>query len=138
MIPPTGDYLSFLMGAPNISDEELSKLSISVVETTNGGSRCLLIPQDCVQAYKELIQAELEPGYWNELVGRDAIVFLFKLVDGTLKEFTYSAATRVEIAHLCSELNDDPIKETSDIPGYLARNTFYRELMVAHYGVRDV
>ena len=79
----------------------------------------------------------MRPGFWNEMVGREEMFFLFKLRDGTLKEFRYSAETRDEIARLCTELNKDPVKRTSDMPRYLASNPFYRELAVRFPGATD-
>ena len=137
MIPGPHEYLSFLMAAPEISDEELSRLGIEVVETFGSGIRGLLIPGDRLVAYKALVRDRMRPGFWNEMVGREEMFFLFKLRDGTLKEFRYSAETRDEIARLCTELNKDPVKRTSDMPRYLASNPFYRELAVRFPGATD-
>lgn len=134
MIPQPDEYLSYLMGAPTVSDEDLTALGITVVETKADGCRCLVIPESVLPAYRQLLRDRLESGYWNEIVGRSRIVFFYQLADGPFTEHTYSEATRGEIAHLCSELNDDPIEWTSDMPRYLASNPFYTELMVAYYG----
>ena len=47
--------------------------------------------------------------------------------DGAIKEFVYSEEVRLEIAALCSQLNHDPIEETSDLLNYMAENEFYAE-----------
>ena len=137
MIPRANERLSFLMGAQAISDEELTRLGIEIVERIGSGIRGLLIPDQSLQAYRELVRLKLTAGFWNETVGRREISFQFKLADGTLREFISSAANREEIARLCAELNKDPIEKTSDIPRYLAGNVFYRELMMEHHGVSD-
>jgi hypothetical protein len=72
---------------------------------------------------------KLTPGFWNDIVGRQEILFIFKLADGTVAELALSDATRSEIARLCTSLNNDPIEKTSDMPHYLAGNPFYREVI---------
>ncbi len=134
MIPGPDEYLSFLMGAPDISDDELSRLGVGIVETVGSGIRGLLIPGRSLPEYKALIRERLKRGFWNEMVGREEMHFVFKLSDGTLKELRYSAETRDEIARLCTELNKDPIERTSDMPRYLARNPFYRDVALQFHG----
>lgn len=137
MIPAPHEYLSFLMGASTISDEELSCLGIEIVDRFRSGIRGLLISRASLLAYRDLVREKIEPGFWNDIVGRTEIFFLFKLPDGTVEELTYSAGNREEIGRLCAELNKDPIEKTSDVPRYLAENPFYRELMVTFHDVRD-
>jgi hypothetical protein len=136
VLPGPLEYLSFLMAAPDISDEELDRLGIEIVERFGSEARGLLIPGQRLAAYRALVGEKIRSGFWNEMVGRDEMFFLFKLSDGTLKELRYSAKTRDEIARLCSELNNDPIERTSDMPRYLAGNPFYRDVAVRfHRGV---
>jgi len=137
VIPRASESLSFLMGAQAISDEDLTRLGVEIVQRMGTGIRALLIPNRSLQAYRELIRLKLNAGFWNETIGRSEIFFQFKLAAGTVKELAYSPANREEIARLCSELNNDPLEKTSDIPRYLAGNSFYRELMVTHHGVSD-
>ncbi len=134
MISGPDEYLSFLMAAPDISDDELHGLGVRIVETVGPQIRGLLIPSQSLPEYKSLIRERLKRGFWSEMVGREEMHFLFKLSDGMLKELRYSAETRDEIAGLCTELNDDPIEETSDMPRYLAGNPFYRDVAVQFYG----
>ncbi len=134
MIPESNEYLSFLMAAPDISDEELSRLGIEILETHGSGIRGLRIPGSGLPEYKALIRERMKLGFWNEMVGRDEIIFLFKLSEGTLKELHYSEKTRDKIAHLCTDLNKDPIERTSDMPNYLAGNPFYREAVIQFHG----
>ena len=134
MIPGPDQYISLLMGAPSASDKELTTLGVEVLKRFEGDTRGLLVPADSSRAYKQLIREKLEPGFWNDLVGADEIIFLFKLLDGTVVELTLSESNRAEIARLCSSLNGDPIEKTSDIPAYFAANPFYREAMVEYYG----
>ncbi len=137
MIPESNEYLSFLMAAPDISDEELNRCGIEVVETFGSGIRGLLIPGHSLPAYKALIRERMKFGFWNEMVGQDEMIFLFKLPDGTFKELHYSEKTRDEIARLCTDLNKDPIERTSDMPRYLAGNPFYREVAIRFHGATE-
>ena len=133
MIPEADEYISFLMGSAAISDEELVDLGIEVVRGAGSPFRGLLIPGSSLDAYKALVREKLTPGFWNDILGRQEILFVFKLADGTLEEFIYSEANRERIASLCTSLNGDPIETTSDLLRYLAGNPFYRELLVAFH-----
>ena len=135
MIPDNDEYLSLLMGASGISDLDLESLGIEILERFGSEVRGLRVPGDCLARYRQLVGQRMTTGFWNDLVGRDAIYFLFKLADGTVKEFTLSEANRDEIAILCSALNGDPIEKTSDLPRYFVSNPFYRDAMVAFHGV---
>jgi hypothetical protein len=136
MIPVSDEYLSFLMGAAAISDRELAQLGIRIVQGAGSAFRGLLIPAASLAAYKALVREKITAGFWNDIVGCREIFFIFKLADGTIRELAFSEATRVEIAHLCSSLNKDPIEKTSDMPRYLAGNPFYRELIAAFHAGR--
>jgi hypothetical protein len=134
MIPRPHEYLSFLMGADAIDDEELTSLDVEILRGAGSGFRGLLIPEKSLAAYKTLVREKLAPGFWNDILGREEVFFIFKLADGAVRELTLSEDTRSEIAHLCSSLNKDPIEKTSDVLRYLAGNPFYRELIEAFYG----
>lgn len=134
MIPEPGEYLSVLMGAPTLSELELEEAGVRVLRRIAPGVLGLLVPASSVRRYHQLVRAHLEPGFWNDLVGRDEILFVFKLRDGVMKEFTLCDDNREEIARLCSELNGDPFELTSDLPRYFAANPFYRDVMLAFHG----
>jgi len=134
MIPGPGEYLSLLMAAPDISDDELNSIGVRILQTFGSGIRGLLVPSQSLPEYKAVIREKLTNGFWNEMVSREEMHFMFKLSDGTLKELRYSGETRAEIAQLCTALNDDPIERTSDMPRYLADNVFYRDVAVQFHG----
>jgi hypothetical protein len=127
--------LSFLMGASAISDEDLRTLGIEIIEPIKDDIRGLRIPDKSLKLYKKLLKEKLQPGYWNEIVGKTQILFIFKLTDGTVHELIYSPETKNEIAKLCSQLNNDPIEKTSDLLKYIASNKFYRKAMIKWYDV---
>jgi hypothetical protein len=133
MIPKPHEYLSFLMGADAIDDEELTSLDVEILRGAGSPFRGLLIPEKSLSAYKTLVREKLTPGFWNDILGREKVFFIFKLADGTVRELALSEGARPEIACLCSSLNKDPIEKTSDVLRYLAGNPFYRELIEAFY-----
>ena len=135
MIPRDEEYISFLMGASAIPDEELRVVGIEILESVGGDIRKLLIPEGTLDAYKEVIRQKLQPGYWNDVVGRTVIIFMFKMSDGIMRELIYSPENREEISRLCSKMNDDPIEKTADVLRYMAANSFYRDTMVECHGV---
>lgn len=135
MIPGAGEYLSFLMGGAAISDDQLERLGIRIVQGAGSAFRSLLIPGASLRAYRTLVRERITPGFWNDIIGREEILFVFKLPDGRVEELAYSEASGAQIAALCTALNDDPIEETSDLPRYLAGNSFYHESMVAFHNV---
>jgi hypothetical protein len=131
MIPQANEYLSFLMGADAIADHELTRLGAKILRGAGSAFRGLLIPQAGLSAYRALVRGKMTPGYWNEILGREEILFIFKLSDGSIRELAFSEATAPEIARLCSALSGDPIEKTCDISRYLAGNAFYREAIEA-------
>ena len=130
MIPGEHEYLSFLMGGSAISDRELQVLGVKILEGRGSDVRKLLIPESSLDGYKELVRQKLQPGYWNDIVGRTTVVFLFRMRDKTVSELVYSPGNRQEISRLCSKMNGEPLEKTGDILRYLAANSFYRDAMV--------
>jgi hypothetical protein len=133
VIPEPHEYLSFLMGVDAIADDDLTNLGVKILERHGSAARGLLVPASSLSPYSALVRERLSPGFWNEIVGRQGILFIFKLTDGTIREFALSEATSSEISQLCSSLNDDPIEKTSDLPRYLSGNLFYKDLIAALY-----
>lgn len=120
---------SYLMGAKDISNGELKKLGISIIEDSSSNARKLEIPVKNLSKYKKLVKDKLEKGYWNEVVGHE-VWFLFKEEDGAVREFVLSEDSKEEIARLCTELNKDPIEKTRNIWLYLADNDWYEPFII--------
>ena len=134
MIPGPGEYLSLLMNAPSLTEAQLEEAGVRIVERFGPNVLGLLIESSCIPAYQGLVRDRLQPGYWNESVGRDEILFVFKLVSGAIEEFTLSEENQGKISRLCSELNGEPPEKTSDLPAYLAAHPFYADAMIACHG----
>ena len=129
MIPDPHEYLSFLMGVEAITDADLTTMGVTILERHGSAARGLLVPAASLPRYSALVRERRKRGCWNEIVGDQEILFIFKLADGTLREITFSEATSSQIAQLCSSLNGDPSAKTSDGPRYLAGTARERELI---------
>ena len=79
MIPEDHEYLSFLMGALTISDEQLRAAGVEILESVGSDIRGLRIPESVLESYMDLVRSKLQPGYWNEVVGRTTVIFIFKM-----------------------------------------------------------
>jgi len=127
-------YLSYLMGAPRLTDEELLALGAEIVQRGKT-VRCLRVPAAAVDEYLRLVAEKLEPTYWNEVVGPRDIRFVFKLEDGSVRLLPLGPDTEAEIGALCAALNNEPPEKTKDVLRYLASNRFYRDALAEWYGV---
>lgn len=130
-------YLSYLMGAPKITDQELVQAGVEIVGESDSGSRKLKIPASALGVYEKLVTNKLDNGFWTDIVGERKIIFIFKFADGSAKQLVFTEDTREEIARLCSQLSGDPIEKTSDVLSYLAANDFYKNFIAEHYVVAE-
>lgn len=121
-------YLSYLMGAGKITDEQLAGLGVEIVE-----KKKLKIPAEKLQGYIDLIKTCLNPGFWNEVIGAEEIIFVFKFKDETIKEFKLSIENESEIAKLCSEFANESPEKTKNVYKYISENSFYHDFMMEHY-----
>jgi len=125
-------YLSYLMGAKDISDEEIKSLDISI-EDRNDEDRSLKIPEEKLLQYIELVKAKLSKGFWNEIIGASEITFIFKFDDGSIKKYILSPENEQEIDKLCAKFNNEPADKTANVYKYISDNNFYHDFMVEHY-----
>lgn len=125
------------MGAPKITDQELEQLGLEIVDKSETDSRKLHVPSTVLAQYEQLVSDKIDNGFWNDIVGEKEIIFIFKLVDGSVKRLVLSDTTKQEIAQLCSQLNGDPIEKTSDTLNYLAGNSFYKGFIETHYNLKN-
>ena len=126
-------YLSYLMGAENITDEDITALGVNIEETKQDGERTLTIPEDTLPQYIELIKNKLNNGFWNEIVGSGEIIFIFKFKDGSVKEYYLTLESEHEISPLCSEFSNTPLDKTANVYKYISDNKFYHDFMMEHY-----
>jgi hypothetical protein len=137
VIPELNQYLSFLMGVDAITDDNLTDIGVKVLKKHGAAAREVLAPSASLASYRTLVRDRLIPGFWNEIVGAREILFIFKLADSTVVELALSESTAPQIAQLCSSLNGDPLAKTSDVLGYLAENSLYRDLIASGVAARS-
>ena len=121
------------MGASRIDDKDLSNLGISIEETKPDGDRCLKMSEENLAQYIELIKNKLDVGFWNEIVGEQDIVFIFKFKDGSIKEYRLTVDNEHEIDKLCAEFANEQPEKTANIYKYISDNKFYHDFMLEHY-----
>lgn len=126
-------YLSYLMGAGNIKDNDLTSFGIDIEEKKSDGDRALKIPEDKLSQYIELIKSRLTNGFWNEIVGANKILFIFKFKNGSIREYSLSSENEREIDALCAEFNDESLPKVTDVYKWLAENKFYHDFMSENY-----
>jgi len=137
VIPALNEYLSFLMGVDTITDDDLTDIGVKILKRHGAAGRELLVPSASLSSYTTLVRERLSPEFWNEIVGSQEILFIFKLADSTVVELEFSESTAPQIAQLCSSLNGDALEKTSDVAGYLAENSLYRDLIAAGHTARS-
>lgn len=125
--------LSYLMGAENIQDIELESLGIEIKEIKPDGDRALVVPDEKLPEYIELIKLKLTEGFWNEVVGEKEIIFIFKFKDGHIEEYKLSPDNEREIDKLCADFNNEPPDKTANVYKYISDNSFYHDFMMEHY-----
>ena len=125
--------LSYLMGAENIKDTELEGLGVEIKETKPDGDRTLIITDEKLPQYIELIKSKLTNGFWNEVIGEKDIIFIFKFKDGHTEEYKLSLDNEKEIDKLCAEFNNEPPDKTANVYKYISDNKFYHDFMIEHY-----
>ncbi len=120
------------MGADKITDEQLEGLGVGI-EKDSDGDKKLKIPSEKLGEYIELIKSGLNLGFWNEMVGAEEIIFVFKFKDGNVKEYKLSVENEAEIAKLCSEFAGESPDKTKNVYKYISGNSFYHDFMIEHY-----
>lgn len=123
------NYRSYLMGAEDVSDEELNNLEISVVESLEGGSRKIEIPRGNLDVYWKLLEEKLTPGFWNEVVGED-IIFLFKHKDGKIEKLELTTESEKKIDELAKEFSGVDNNSAETVWGWLANNDWYTDFVI--------
>ena len=126
-------YISYLMGGNDIQDSQLEVLDIKIVEKESDGDRKLEIPSETLTQYIQLVKDKLTISFWNEIVGCEEILFIFKFKDESVKEYKLSLGNEVEIDKLCVEFNNEQPEKIHNVYKWLSKNNFYHDLMIEHY-----
>ena len=117
---------SYLMGAKQISDNDLKNLGIKIVGKSDSGSRKLEIPVDKLNEYEKLITEKLDNGFWNEYIG-DEVVFIFKNKQGEIRKIVLNMETEQEIDKLAAEYNGENWTQKQSVWAWLADCDWYKD-----------
>jgi leucyl-tRNA synthetase len=120
---------SYLMGAKNIADAELSAINVKILKKLESGSRSLEIPESSLIDYIRLIKEKLNSGFWNEIVGKE-ILFIFKDKTGKTEEIILTKNTSSKIERLGAEYNSEPYLGQASTWKWLAENETYKDLII--------
>lgn len=127
------ESLSYLMGAEEISDDELNALNITIADRADSGSRMLKIPEESLPGYIEIIKTKMTRGFWNEIIGPKSILFIFKFEDGHIEEYALSPENERKVDQLCERFNNELPHESPNVYRYLSENDFYHDFMLEHW-----
>lgn len=116
---------SYVMGVEDIS-AKLKDIGVTIVETTQDGDYKVIIPENSVKNYEELISSALKPGYWNEYVGQQT-VFIFKDKDGVVRRFVLSSENSNEILKLCEKYANTTF---GSVKTMLEGQAFYQKMRI--------
>ena len=119
---------SYLMGASKITDDNLTKLGIKILEKAKDGDRKIEIPKSKLEEYEKLISLKLDDGFWNEYLGEE-IVFLFKHKNGKVERIVLNRKTEERIDELAAKFVGEKWNK-SCVWKWLAENSFYTDLIV--------
>jgi len=89
---------SFVMGVDEI-DDKLKQLGVSFEKTETANYK-VTIPEEKLQIYEDFVKENLKPGFWNEYVNGDEIVFIFKDKQGEVSRYVYGEDNEKRILDL--------------------------------------
>lgn len=127
------DYISYLMGAEEISDQELTDIGVTIVSKSESGSRKITIPSASIDKYADLIRAKMSPGFWNEYMNDTNIVFIFKHKEGRLEEYHLSPENEVQVDKLAAQFANQELGKDHNVYKWLSENDYYHDLMMQNY-----
>lgn len=121
------------MGGKDITNEDLVALGVVIEKKDEDGDRSIRIEEERLGEYIELVKSKLTAGFWNEIIGESEIIFIFKLKNGSIKEYRLSPENEQKIDDLCAEFNDEEKNENANVYKYISGNKFYHDFMLEHY-----
>ncbi len=121
---------TYIMGQRNISTSDIELIGGRVDSITDAGHICAEFPATKAKRFEELINEKMEPGFWNEYLTEEQVVFIFKHKDGRLQRFVLSDENEHEICSLGNKFNNQPAPSPKDTPwSWFANNSWYAPLV---------
>ncbi|MGE5312931.1 MAG: class I tRNA ligase family protein [Acidobacteriota bacterium] len=117
-----GGFRSYVMGQNNISKEDFEKIDVTVHKVNEKGHFLVSFTDDNIKDFEDLISKKLEPGFWNEYVGKSEAVFISKDIKGEVERTVWSSDTEKHLLDICSTFAKT---EFTSIKEMLVGNSWY-------------
>ena len=119
------EYRSYIMGQNDISEEDIIALAGKVEKVTDNGHMCVAFPASAARKFEQLITDKMQPGFWNEYVGRET-VFIFKDKKGNAERIVWTPETEATLVERCSQFAGTTFTSIGDM---LQSNSWYNEFL---------
>ena len=113
---------SYIIGMGNLSSD-LAKLGVEIVEKMPNGNMKAVIPETVLTEYEHLIGEKIKPGYWNEYLTDNEVVFIFKDKNGKLERIVWDEHDDQALLKRCMEYSNEQFES---IRSMLDANDWYR------------
>ncbi len=121
---------TYIMGQKNITESDIASLGGRVEPVTNSGHLCVEFPVAKAAEFEELINEKMEPGFWNEYLTNEKVVFIFKYKDGGLERFELSDDNAHQICVLGNQFNNQPEPQPDETAWqWLENNSWYAPIV---------
>ncbi len=113
-------YYSFVMG---VGSEIDSLRERGFIVEQFGDNYGVAFQREKADEWEQFVSRHLEPGYWNEYISDDGVIFLFNLEDG-IKRFDVKGYQNDEVLSLCEKLCECRFSSIRDM---LKENHYYSD-----------
>src|SRR3989338_7117383 len=120
---------SILMGFKNIQDQELKNLDIKEIWSADADHKYIEIPKKSLPQFEKLIMERMTPGFWNEYVSSENIVFIFKDKDGSIERLELNEKNDKKINEFSYTFNGKPAQEGTTWR-WLPHVPFYKDFFI--------
>lgn len=111
---------SYLMGA-NEKILKLIEMDFKIDEVD--GDYEVIFPKEKTGLYEDFILKNLQPGFWNEYINNETMVFMFRHKDGKFQKITLNHDNENMILNLCCGFANTKFTSIKDM---VLGNDFYK------------
>ena len=121
---------TYIMGQKNITKNDIESLGGKVESVTDKGYLCVEFPITKTAEFEKIISEKMEPGFWNEYMTNEKVVFIFKYKDGKLERFELDDENAHKICVIGNQFNDDPEPRADETAWqWLENNSWYAPIV---------
>lgn len=121
---------TYIMGQKNITEGDIKSIGGKVESVTNSGHLCVEFPIEKSADFENLINNKMEPGFWNEYLTNEKVIFIFKHKDGQLQRFELNDDNAHDICALGNKFNNDPEPKLEETAwDWLSDNNWYAPIV---------